>query len=83
MARIIGNFCDWKGVDYEHAKWEFDHQMPSHFFFLVTFETARLFNQAKRFALNAIDRERHVNDQFLLEMDYVTGDISKRVKKDG
>lgn len=79
-AATIGNFRDWKGVDYEHAKWEFDNKMPSHIFFIVPFKTARSYNEATRFCLNAMERERHVNDLFLLEMDYGTGEIFKRVK---
>lgn len=80
MTQIVGNIRDLKGVDYAHAKWEFDNKMPSHLFYVIYSKDETEYNNIKQFIIQKTEYERKVNDQLLLEIDYDTGDISRRVK---
>jgi hypothetical protein len=80
MTRIVGNIRDLKGIDYAHAKWEFDNKMPSHLFYVIYSKDETEYNNIKQYIIQKTECERKVNDLLLLEIDYDTGDISKRVK---
>jgi hypothetical protein len=80
MARLVGKISELRGADFAHAKWEFDNKIPSHMFNVVYFEDENEYRVVKEHAKNAIDRERKVNDHYLLEMNYSNGEIIERVK---
>jgi len=69
-----------RGSDFTQGKWEFDNKMPSHLFYLICFKETKEFRDTVDYVVNKIDDERKTNDLFLLEMDYSTGNITKKIK---